>query len=152
MTMLGVIAACFRQLNSTKYFARVDIRELCEKTYMDTYKAIDAWPIEHNNDFKDRMEAIKYLREWEEHLQGCSEDLSAAALVFVAGMLKEDLRITIKNEYKLNLLKYLEEPLQKLQDFTDPTTWNFAACEEGHNLMKILYKIIAWDWSKCKQR
>jgi len=149
MTMMGVIAGCFKQLDSHKYFSRLDMRRMCSKIYMDTYKVLEEWPEEHNDDFKERMKSILLLREWGAYLDKNEERIKVQTLVFIAGRLKEDLRITFKQEKKRRLLEYLDEPLETLQNFVDPAGWHHEACDEGNEMLDFLYNLINWDWTKC---
>jgi hypothetical protein len=151
MTAMGVIASCFKLLDSHKYISRLDIREMCAKLHMDTYKVLEIWPEEHNDDFKERMKSILLLRKWGEYLDRNPDKLKSQTIVFIAGRLKEDLRMITRNKRKLKLLEYLDEPLDTLQKYVDATGWHHAACDEGNEMLDFLYDLIEWDWEKMRR-
>jgi len=148
MTMMGVIASCFKLLDSPKYLSRLDVRRMCANVHMETYRVLDVWPEEHNNDFKERMKSIEVLRRWGHYLDQNPDKLKVQTLVFIAGRLKEDLRLVFKQERKRKLLEYLDEPLKILEEFVDPTGWHHLAYDEGNEMLDFLYDLIEWDYSK----
>ena len=148
MTMMGVIASCFKLLDSPKYLSRLDIRRMCSRIHMETYKVLDTWPEEHNDDFKERMKSINSLKKWGYYLDGNTNKLKIQTLVYIAGRLKEDLRLVFKQEKKRKLLEYLDEPLRVLEEFVDPMGMHYLAYDEGNEMLDFLYDLIEWDWSK----
>jgi len=143
LVMLGVLAGGFYQLHHFRYFARVDIHQLCGNYYEHAKKVIDEWPIDYN--LRSLDEALRAIDAWDKATKGELDDLKAASLVYVMSLIINDLSDKLNNRWKLRQVESFRAPIKRLEEFTDPTGSNFPAYDKGTEMMLILYELIGWE-------
>lgn len=144
LVMLSILAGSFHQLHKFRYFARVDIHELCDKSYTHVVSVINEWPIDHN--VKAMNEALAAINSWDNQTKGELDDLKAASLVYVMSMIINDLLDKLRNNWKRKQVESFKKSIKLLEEFTDPTGSNFPAYDKGNDMMKILYNLIGWEF------
>jgi hypothetical protein len=68
-----------------------------------------------------------------------------ATYVYLCSRVLVDLKSRV-NPRKKKLLSTLDEPIKRLEEFTDPDGVRFTAYEEGDKMLDKLYEIIGWEW------
>jgi len=144
LVMLSILAGSFYQLYKFRYFARVDIHNLCNDSYSHVVSVINEWPIDHN--IKSMNEALAAINSWGSQTNSELDDLKAASLVYVMSMIVNDLLDKLKNNWKRKQVESFKTPIKLLEEFTDPTGSNFPAYDKGNDMMKILYDLIKWEF------
>jgi len=142
LVMLGIIAGGFYQLHKFRYFARVDIHQLCKDNYDLMVKTIDNWPIDRN--IRAMNEALECLDKWDKATQGELDNLKAASLVYVMSQIINDMTDKLNNRWKIAQIEKFREPVSRLEEFVDPMGANFPAYDKGKEMMDILYELIGW--------
>jgi hypothetical protein len=150
-TMLGVFAGCFAHLVDNRYYAKVEIQELCKRGFATASAVIKEWPL----DSDDKMvvhHAIDIIRAWNEDLNDANKQLPGIEVVFIASCVLADLQSVVNSPYKKSLLSTLNEFVHTMEEFVDPTLGNIPAYDRANELLKILYAAIGWDPPKKRRK
>ena len=143
--LLCMIAGVFGELYHHKYFARVDINQLCYEHYTGIISDLKfEWPKDSSSGDADKIKL--QLDEWATHLRDLPNKPAAQAYIYTASRILSDLLARLKNKKKLEIVQRLVEPIETLEKFVNPDGVYFPDDDRSNGLIDALYKIIDWEY------
>lgn len=145
ITLLAVIAGSLIRIDECRMFSVVTMRKMVKQSYADTIQIMNSWPGGERTD-KDAAWIDERIVKWGEYLHDVKEHHTLPVFATVCSRCLDDLKTVVHNKVKLDKLQVLEEPIQKIVTFIDPTFYNLPAMDKANMIMDELYNLIEWKW------